>query len=120
MLLDKASKKVLNYVINLYKDNGGAINSSLKGQITFMDHDINALGFDSHALSLICENLKNKGYFSQVTISLDEYITVWISHNALTYCEYEKQKLFFYWFPIIIDAVLSVTAIIISIIALNN
>lgn len=118
-MLDKLSKKVLNYAIDLYTKNGISVNIKLNGSISFFDEDIESLGIDCHRLSVICLELETRGYFQYVKISDDcNDISVRLSQKGFAYNELERRKLLTHWLPIVINFALSAATIVINVLLL--
>lgn len=105
-MIDKMSRKVLKFIAKSGKLNFNAIDNKF-GE------------YSEQIISSLC----SEGYLEQIIPypTFDRMVfTYAITPKGKAYFEEKRIKKTHFWIPIIIDTVLSVTAIVISIIALIN
>lgn len=111
-MLDSKAKKLLKLVIKKCNgDTGKCIEISAEELSTTID-----------TLNSLCLSLYKEGYFSSLVYCYGptEPAEIYLSYKGLTVFKELRKKILWYWLPVAFDTVLSVAAIIISIIALNK
>ncbi len=111
-MLDSKAKKLLKLVIK--KCNGDT------GKCVEISAEELSITIDT--LNSLCHSLYQEGYFSSAFYCYGpkDPAEIYLSYKGLTVFKELRKKILWYWLPVALNTVLSVAAIIISIIALNK